>query len=130
MLKEIKFILIYFMCFIGFSVVSIKLFDKNPDEMVAYVLWGDLFYAGCCFIPWIIINKFSFFIKSNWLRQIVRFFAGLLTLRIFIAFMGGVARGNLKILLAINIIYTLSFLIASAGYTGSRDIPIEAEQEN
>lgn len=128
MLREIKFILIYFACFIGFSTLGIKLFEKHPDEMIAYVLWGDLFYAACCFIPWIIINKFSFFIKSNVFRQIVRFFAGLLTLRIFIAFMGGVAQGNLKISLAINLIYTLSFLIASALYTDTPDSTVESEE--
>ena len=130
MLKEIKFILIYFACFIGLPMLGIKLFDKNPNEMLGFVLWGGLFYAACCFIPWIIINKISLFIKSNILRYIARFFAGLLVLYLFIILVDSSAGTmDFRVCVGMHVVYTLSFIIASARYGINSSREVEPEPE-
>ena len=128
MLREILFVLIYFLCFIGLSVLGIKLSDERSNEMLGFALWGGLFYAASCFIPWIIINRLSLLIESSKLRYIGRFLAGLLVLYMFVILTSSSAGTmNLKICLAMHVIYILSFVFASASYAGNSTTETESE---
>lgn len=117
MLRELRFILIYFGCFIGSSMLLTLLIDGRPTEMLGFVLWGGLLYTATCCLTWVLINRLAAFIGSRVIRYIARFLAGFTVLSVVITFAGGGgSHANIGVLVAIQAIYILSFVLASANY--------------
>jgi len=128
MLKEIKFILIYFGCFIGMSMLATIVADGRPTEMLGFVLWGNIAYALAGFIPWIIINRLSLLINSNLLRYVIRFVIGLVVMCLLISIVNPGSSIHPGVFLGVTIIYILSFVIASIGYTANSSASLQDEE--
>ena len=128
MLKEIKFLLIYFGCFIGMSMAATIVADRHSTEMLGFVFWGDVAYAAAGFIPWIIINRLSSLLASAILRYVIRFVSGLVVIFLLVSLANPGSSINNRVFLGINIIYILSFVIASKGYTARKTITQKDEE--
>lgn len=128
MIKEIRFIVLYFGCFIGISMIAIRMYDDHPNEMLGFALWGGIAYAAAGFIPWIIINRLSLSIDDNKLRYVIRFVSGLAVMYLLIFLTNRNLNMDTGILIAINVIYILSFVIASIGYTSGNQ-NLQSDQE-
>lgn len=128
MLRELRFILIYFGCFIGSSMLLILLIDGRPSEMLGFALWGGILYAATCCLTWVLINKLAAFIRIAALRYIARFLAGLMVLYLIMIFGGSdPSHANSGVLAGIHAIYTLSFVVASANYNRVRAVITESD---
>jgi len=128
MLREIKFLLVYFGCFSGMSMVTTLVVDGHATEMLGFVLWGNIAYAAAGFIPWVIINRLSSLLGNALLRYVIRFVSGLVVMYLLVAIASPGSSINPGVFLGITVIYILSFIIASIGYTSGNQ-NLQSDQE-
>ena len=123
MKNKIKFIVVYSLCFMTMSVVSVAMFDKPPiGEMLSFVIYANLFYISISAICWVFINILVENIYNGVYRYFARLFLGLIVLNLFALFAGNklpsidlfVTKNELFWLnLTINLIYLFSLIVAS-----------------
>ena len=110
MLKQIIQLLIFYVLFIALSMGTIYIFDDKPNEMLGFALWGGIMYAVISFAPWLYMNLLIAKRPIDNNRNTKQWFAGLVILDVF-AFFASAGSGKILIFIAMQIIYTASFLL-------------------
>jgi len=121
--KNLKFILFFTLFFAGLSLAAVPIFDDaHSMEMFSYVLFGDIIYLLVAAISWLIINLLTATIGNKPVQYLARFLSGLLVINVLTFFtyakpitidLFAWLDGRIGVDLAIHVIYTVAFLLAS-----------------
>lgn len=115
-----KFILIYFACFFILSILSIVIFDKASNEMMAFVMVACLLYTIIGSIGWFLIDFGLYRIHNYRYRFLTGVLAGFILLNGLIFILSGTSGGpNSLFIIYTNVIHLFSFSIASMAFVKS-----------